>query len=333
MIGTRSRQPRRLAALAASLDQALRMVALLASIAVVMLLAGSTPVTRGGSVSAAPDSTSNPVGQFSATLPRFDHIFVVIMENRSFADILESGEAPYVSSLAGANGLATQYFPVTRGSLANYLALTGGDTFEHTGLCPYAGCPVHFPNFVDRLEAAGKTWRAYMESMPRACATSSSGSYAVDHNPFVYFDDVRYNLSRCEKHVVSLQPLSADLRSAASLPNFVWITPNLCHDMHNCDIATGDRWLANFLPSIFGSPAFTRQNSLLVLTWDEGNFTHRNQVATILVAPRHIRPGTRSAVRYNNYSLLRTIEVAWKLAPLTSNDARATPMADLFNSP
>jgi hypothetical protein len=103
--------------------------------------------------------------------------------------------------------------------------------------------------------------------------------------------------------------------------------------MHNCSIATGDRWLAKFLPSIFGSAAFTQQDSLLVLTWDEGNFTHPNQVATILVAPRHIRPGTRSAVRYSNYSLLRTIEVAWSLAPLTFKDARAKPMADLFNSP
>jgi hypothetical protein len=61
-------------------------------------------------------------------------------------------------------------------------------------------------------------------------------------------------------------------------------------------------------------------DSLLVLTWDEGNFTHPNQVATILVAPRHTRPGTRSAVRYSNYSLLRTIEVAWSLAPLTSKE-------------
>lgn len=298
---------------------------------VLLLLAAVAFLNRADLFSAAPATTSTPQGQPTARVRLFDHIVLVMMENRSFADIIESGQAPYLSGLAQANGLATQYFPVTRGSLPNYLAVTGGDTFGHPDCFVPEDCAVRAINLSDRLESAGMTWRAYMESMPHPCDTSSVGSYDVGHDPFVYFDDIRNDPRRCDNHVVALNQLTTDLRSPASLANFVWITPNICHDMHDCSVDVGDRWLSGFLPTILQSPAFTEQDSLLIVTWDEGNFTHPNQAATIMVAPRDIRSGTRSAVRYDNYSLLRTLEVSWGLAPLTSNDARAKPMTDFFN--
>ncbi|HET9848573.1 MAG TPA: alkaline phosphatase family protein [Candidatus Dormibacteraeota bacterium] len=302
----------------------------LAIAAIAVLLSAIILVNRTALFSAG--ATTTPLDQPAARGHLFDHIFVVMLENRSFADIIESGQAPYLSGLAQANGLATQYVPVTRGSLPNYLALTGGDTFDHSRTCLPAACGIDAPNLADRLEAAGMTWRAYMESMPQPCDTSFAGTYSVSHDPFVYFDDIRTDPRRCSNHVVPLQQMAADLRSPASLANFVWITPNLCHDMHDCGVGVGDRWLAQFLPTILKSAAFTEQNSLLVVTWDEGNFTHANQVATILVAPRHIRPGTRLVARYDDYSLLRTMEVAWGLAPLTSNDTRAKAMTELFST-
>ncbi|HEY9306015.1 MAG TPA: alkaline phosphatase family protein, partial [Mycobacterium sp.] len=189
---------------------------------------------------------------------------------------------------------------------------------------------IHAVNLLDRLEAARKSWRAYMESMPWPCDSASAGRYEVGHNPFVYYDDIRNNPLRCDQNVVPLQQLGADLQSAATTPDFVWITPNLCHDMHDCSVQKGDAWLAQFLPQILQSAAFRQQDSLLVLTWDEGNFTHANQVATILVAPRHIQPGTRFAARSNDYSLLRTIESFWGLKPLQPNDAGAKPIVNLL---
>lgn len=309
-----------------------RITAWFAIIAVAVLLTAVIMLNRAALFSAGSSTAPLPPGQPIAKNHLFDHIVVVMMENRSFADIIESGQAPYLSGLAQANGLATQYFPITRGSLPNYLAVTGGDTFGHSRTCSPVDCVVSAASLADRLESAGMSWRAYMESMPYPCDTSSAGSYTVGHNPFLYFEDILSDPRRCSNHVVPLPQLTADLRAPATLANFVWITPNLCHDMHDCGVGVADRWLAQFLPTILKSAAFTEQDSLLVVTWDEGNFTHANQVATILVAPRHIRPGTRSGVRYDNYSLLRTIELAWGLAPLTSNDARAKAMTNFFST-
>src|SRR5438105_935267 len=115
------------------------------------------------------------------------------------------------------------------------------------------------------LLSAGLRWKAYMESMPSACLTTDSYPYAVKHNPFVYYNDIRTNASRCQSHVVPFTQLSTDLQSASTTPSYSWITPNMCNDMHDCSIATGDAWLSSHLPAILTSPAFTTQNSLLLL--------------------------------------------------------------------
>ena len=261
------------------------------------------------------------------TVPAFDHIFVIIEENHAFSDIIGSTQAPYINGLAGQNGLATQYSAISHPSLPNYLALTGGDTFGITTDCPVSTCPVNAPNIADRIEAAGKTWKGYMDAMPSACSVSPSSTYSPRHNPFVYFNDIRNDAQRCSNHVVPYPNLAADLASTSTTPNFVWITPDLCNDMHDCAISVGDMWLANNLPAIFSSPAWTTQRSLLLLTWDEGGTT--NQVATVVIGPSVI-PGYQSPAVYSHYSLLKTVESAWNLAPLTANDGSASPMADFF---
>src|SRR5207253_209042 len=211
----------------------------------------------------------------------------------------------------------------------NYLAATGGSTFGVTTDC--TTCFQAQPNIaVDRVEASGRSWKAYMESMPSPCFVGDSGTYAQKHDPFIYYDDIRLNSTECNK-VVPYASFASDLASTATTPNYAWVTPNLCDDMHDCSISTGDTWLSQNVPTILNSPAFTTQNSLLAITWDEDDGTQNNQVPTLVIA-KSVPAGFRSSTHYNHYSLLATIESAWGLSPLTTNDASATPMSDFFNS-
>jgi phosphatidylinositol-3-phosphatase len=264
------------------------------------------------------------------TVPAFDHIFLVIMENHGYDEIIGSSDAPYLNQLANRYGVATNYVSVAHPSLPNYLALTGGDTFGVTTDC--TDCFQSAPNLVvDRVAASGRSWRAYLESMPSPGYLGDAYPYMQKHNPFVYYDDVRTDPGQLA-NVVPASQLAADLTAALTTPAFGWITPNMLDDMHDGTVAQGDAWLSRQIPALLGAPAWTEQRSLLVITWDENDNSPGNQVATIVVADQ-VPPGFRSAVAYNHYSLLRTIEAAWGLPPLTTNDARATVMTDFFAGP
>jgi phosphatidylinositol-3-phosphatase len=260
-------------------------------------------------------------------VPDFDHIFVIIMENHSFSQIIGSEDAPYISELASTYGLAANYTAVSHPSLPNYLALTGGDTFGVATDC--TDCFQNAPNLAaDRLTPASKTWRAYMESMPQPAYVGDAYPYMQKHDPFVYYDDIRTNPAEFA-NVVPCTQLATDLASAASTPDFGWITPNMLDDMHDGTVAQGDTWLSQNVAALLSSPAFTTRRSLLFITWDENDDSSGNQVPTLVIADG-VPKGFRSDVAYTHYSLLRTIESAWNLAPLTANDAAASPMADFF---
>jgi acid phosphatase len=249
------------------------------------------------------------------------------MENHGYAEIIGSPDAPYINQLAASYGVAASYTAVSHPSLPNYLALTGGDTFGVTTDC--TDCFQAAPNLVvDRVAASGRTWRAYMESMPSPGFVGDAYPYMQKHDPFVYYDDIRTDPAQLA-NVVPYSQLAADLASAQTTPAFGWITPNMVDDMHDGTVAQGDAWLAAQIPALLTSPAWTQQRSLLVITWDEDDNAPGNQVATLVIADG-VPAGFVSSVAYTHYSLLRTIEVAWGLAPLTANDAQAAVMTDFF---
>jgi acid phosphatase len=278
-----------------------------------------------------------PPGAYTPTpgaLPAFSHVFVVVMENRAYGDVIgNTSDAPYINQLAGQYGLATQYYAVSHPSLPNYLALIGGDTFGMQSDCET--CYVHAPNLVDALEARHKTWRAYMESMPSPCFVGSSGDYAQKHDPFIYFDDIRTNAARCQ-NVVPMDSLQSDL-AQRSMPDFTWITPNLCHDMHDCSTREGDAWLSQWVPRILASDAW-KQNGALFLVWDEGTdnsgccqYASGGRVPLLVVSPL-VKAGTQSSTPYDHYSLLRTICAAWGLTPPGhAADAATAPLGVSFS--
>ncbi len=254
----------------------------------------------------------------------FEHIAVIVMENKSFKDIVGNKSARYINSLINKYGLLANYHAVTRPSLPNYIALIGGSTFEINSNC--ADCFLSGDNLTDQLEKYHKTWKAYMESMPSACFLGSRGLYAQKHNPFIYFNNVRNDKKRCS-NIVPYSELEKDLKS--SPPNFIFISPNLCNDMHDCPVSTGDKWLSREIPMILNSPTFINQNSLLILTWDEDDGSVGNKVVTVLVGDG-IKSGFVSQVYYTHYSLLHTIESLWNMPPLTKNVSQSAVISDVF---
>lgn len=149
-----------------------------------------------------------------------------------------------------------------------------------------------------------------------------------------YYDNIRKDPTRCQK-IVPLTQLTVDLQTNA-VPNYVWITPNMCNDMHDCPISTGDAWLQKWVPQILASPAW-KDNGVLFITYDEGNgkthcctYASGGQVDTLVLSP--LTPaGFTSNVVYDQYSLLRTIEEAWGLPLLRNSQCDcSTPMLDFF---
>lgn len=304
-------------------------LAVLALSACVGVPASPSPSSRPSSAvpqATAPASTATP----SPSAGALQHIVVIVDENKPAQSILGNPQAPYLNALAASGAVATDYSAVTHPSLPNYLALTSGTTGGITSDCnpPGGSCLVTGPNLAQRLDASGLTWRMYAESMPQPCTAANAGRYAVKHNPFMYFPSVTGDPAYCAAHDVPYSRFAADLSSAASLPAFSFISPDLCNDMHDCSIATGDAWLATAVPAILSSPAFRAGRSLLVVTFDEGD-AGDNRVACVFAGPA-ARPHTTSAAPSGHYALLRTIEEAWGLAPLTGADAQAAPMDELL---
>ena len=158
-------------------------------------------------------------------------------------------------------------------------------------------------------------------------------NYWDDDQPMMYFKDVRQRPSYCAAHLVPLPSLPADLSRASTTPNFAWIAPDDCFDMEGCGIRAGDDFLRQELGLIMRSPAWTRQRSLAIITFDEDNYDHQHpaqKVATLVIGSRGVRQGYVSPVRYTHYSLLRTIEGVLGLGTLTNNDRYAAPTTDVF---
>jgi hypothetical protein len=165
-----------------------------------------------------------------------------------------------------------------------------------------------------------------MEDMPGVCVASDSGLYAAKHNPFVHYANIVNNPGRCNAHVVPFTSFYDDLR-AGTLPSFTWITPNLCSDMHDCGVASGDQWLASVVPQIIGTADFG--TSVLFIVWDEGesNIGGGGLVPLVVVSPAV--QSVRSTQSANHYDLLRTITDAFQVSPL-GNAASGRPLTEFF---
>jgi phospholipase C len=264
--------------------------------------ASPTPRPAAVSPAATPSGSTSPAAA--------SHVFVIVMENRSFADAIAQ---PYTAQLAAQYAVANNYHAVSHPSLPNYLALTSGSTWGITD-DGYHALPAG--GLGAQLTQAGVSWRAYMEGMGSDCLASDS-HYAVKHNPFAYYGGA------CPSNVVPLTAMQADL--AASAPRFVWITPDLCHDGHDCSGATADDFLRSLVPRLLATPAW-QQGGLLLITWDEDDGSSSNRVLTLVVAP-HVAAHT-SDRSHDHYSLLATVEDSLGV-PRLGHAVQASPLTEL----
>jgi hypothetical protein len=250
------------------------------------------------------------------------HVAVIVMENEEYRSIVGSHATPYINALAKRYALAQEMFAISHPSLPNYLALTGGSTFGVDSDC--TDCTLRARGLGAQLTAARVAWKAYMEDLPHPCFFGADArGYAKKHNPFAYFGDRATSCSQ----VVPLSGLAADERSGR-LPRFIWITPNLCHDMHDCSPGTGDRFLAGLVPPLLRSLG---PHGVLFLTWDEGSsdsgccrLASGGHIATIVAGPG-ARPGARLSSPVDHYSTLQAIEDLLGLPRLRSAGCACTP--------
>jgi phospholipase C len=247
------------------------------------------------------------------------------MENKTYGEVIGSDSAPFINALAQECGIATNYHGITHPSLPNYLAATGGSTFGVADDDGPDAHPISSESLFGQLDRAGLSWRSYEESMPENCDLSASGRYSPKHNPAAYYTNLR---ASCDAHDVPLNgPLSQDL-ATGSLPSFSFVTPNLCHDTHDCSVRAGDSWLAPLLKEIVAARNYRSGDTVVVVTWDEGVGAD-NKIPTVVVAPS-VRPGMRVSMPLDHYALLGATESLFGLDRL--GNAKAAPsMATAFN--
>jgi phosphatidylinositol-3-phosphatase len=260
-------------------------------------------------------------GAQSATqaLPAFNRVVVVVMENKARSEVLGYRAAPAFNAFARRGAVLSGYRGVTHPSLPNYLALVSGSTHGISSDC--TTCTVAGPSLADTLEARGLTWKTYAEGLPRPGWTGPySGRYAKKHVPFLYFRRVLASPARL-KRVVPLAQLARD-RATGKLPTFSLVVPDLCHDMHDCSVPTGDAWLKRFLPPLLTLPA-----TAVFVVFDESDSADPGIPALALGSP--VRPGSRYSRAMSHYGLLRTIEDGLGLQRLGLS-ARAAPVIGIW---
>ena len=261
----------------------------------------------------------------AAPVPKLAHVLIVVFENKETTDVIGSADAPTFNALAARGALLTNYDGVAHPSLPNYLALVSGSTHGIVDDC--VDCAVGGKSLVDTLAARGRTWKAYLEGLPSPGFTGDfSGNYVKKHDPFAYFTRVTSNPARL-RNLVPYTQLATDVR-ARKLPSFSLVVPDICNDMHDCSVATGDAWLKKNIVPLLSSKALA--GGAVFLVFDEGTTLvgGGGHVAAVAVGPR-VRPGSRYTLPTNHYGLLRTIEAGLGL-PLLGRSATTKPITGIW---
>lgn len=284
-----------------------------------------------------PSPTPSPTpGATPPVFPAVDHVFLVLLENHGFSQVIGSPAMPYLNSLASRHALATNYFANTHPSIGNYFMLTTGNL--ETNDDAYTGT-ISSNNVTLALAAAGKTWKAYMESLPSAGYIGGDVyPYLKHHDPFVYLTSVLNSVTETAK-VVPFTQLADD---AGALPNFAFITPNAEDDAHDCSdggttcadeqkLAAADTWLQNNIDPLINAPALS--NSVFIIVFDEAlesDMTSGGGQVAMVMAGAHVKAGFKSTTFYQHQSTLRLVLDLLRVSDHPGNSAAAPTMEEFF---
>jgi hypothetical protein len=304
----------------------------------------------------------------AAAVPHYDHIFLMVFENHGSAQIIGNPAAPTINKLANTFGLATQYFSVADPSEPNYVAMLGGNFFGIADDNAYYLNTVNKPSLMSQMDAANLSWKGYLQSMPYAgyrgiCYPVKCNGvpdfdplYASKHNGITNFKSIQNSNAEFAK-MGPLAQLNDDLANN-NVPNFGYIIPDECSDMHgappNCIdggnpgdlqdnrlVTVGDNFVNTVVTEITTAAFWTKGNNAIVITFDEGadgdtgGCCDANPgtglVATVVITSKGPR-GLKDPTPYNHFSLLQTFQDAFGLGCLefTCDTANVTPMAPLF---
>ena len=271
-------------------------------------------------------------------------VFLIMMENHNWSDVKNSPSAPYINqTLLPMASYAEQYFnpPGIHPSEPNYLWLEAGTNFGiNNDDDPAVNHQSTTQHLVTLLDTANISWKSYQEGISgTVCPLIGEGLYAPKHNPMIYFDDVTNtndpNSSYCIAHVRPYSELVTDLQQNTQA-RYNFITPNLCNDMHNTcaplndSVMQGDTWLAQNLPAILNSQAYTN-GGIVFITWDEGEGGD-GPIGMIVLSPEAKGGGYSNTIHYTHSSLLRTLQEVFGVTPLLGDAALATDLSDLFTT-
>jgi hypothetical protein len=286
----------------------------------------ATSATGDGSSTAPstrpPDRTS-PCGRSAPAPPTYAHVVWIWMENHRRTDVIGDPAAPYTTALAHRCGSADRYASVGSPSLPNYLGATSGGTQGVSDDRSPTSHPVTADNLFRQVRAAGGRAVSYEEGMATPCSLRSQASYAVKHNPAAYFSSVE-DRAACLRDDLPLGDPDAgalaDDLAGATLPTFAFVTPDLCHDTHNCGVEVGDRWLAIWVPRLLDSAPYRSGATAVFIVWDEPT-----PMPFIAIAPT-VSPGSAVSMPVDHYSLLRTTEELLGLRPYLGGASTAPSM-------
>jgi hypothetical protein len=273
-------------------------------------------------------------------------VFVIVMENESSSAIYNSAAAPYINTtIKPESAWATMFMdelPSAIPSEPHYVWMEAGTnalpdyTFTGDGDATAGNSTTSTLHLATQLKTAGLEWRSYQEGLPAACPISSSGFYAAKHDPFVFFTDISgsppsASNTYCGAHHKAYTSFAGDL-AGGTMPAYVFITPNLCNDMHGAigcpsgsDITRGDTWLSNELPRIVTYAM--AHNSIIYVIWDEGS---TNQTIPFFAIGPHVKTGMTPVV-YSHSALLKSVEEQLGV-PVLATVSASPDFATLFDT-
>jgi Phosphoesterase family/Fibronectin type III domain len=307
-------------------------------ILVALVLQGIVPLAAAGGAPIAPRGSPVPAGgsRAAATFPTpIRHVVTVMLENEPRSAVLAQG--PFERYLAATYASASSYYGVCHPSAPNYLAATSGSTWQ----CGSDNYNVYnSSNIGDLMENASlPAWYGFMENMTHPCQTSSSGNYAIKHNPFpYYYDIVKGANSRCDRHDLPLTSWNGNVTNG-TVPTYAWITPDQNHDGHNTNVSVADSWLKQWMSPLINDSWFN--STVFFVVWDEATGSNSNAgyngtsgglVYLTAVSP-YAKKNYTLTTNASHYNLLSTTEWLLGLGATGNNDSTSTfpAMKALFN--
>jgi hypothetical protein len=287
-----------------------------------------------GATASAGFSITITTSQPPLTAP-FGHVYIVAEENTNYTDVIGTSAMPYLNSLVSQYGLATQYYADTHPSIGNYFMWTTGQILTNDDNQLPATFPISADNAVREVLAVGKSWKQYAESIPSVGYTGGDtvgpdgGNFATHHAPLLYMSDVLNSPAQLQ-NIVPFTQFATDLASG-NMPNYAFVTPNMCDDAHDCSLTVADNWLQTNIDPLIKSAQF-QKDGLLVIAFDESGNDNTNgggRVVAVIISP-FAKSGYQSTTFYQHESVLRLMLEGLGIRTLPGAATTAPKMWEFF---